>query len=209
MKLLHLGRQLRDYGVPIFGPGSRPYKRTHLFALLAEQICEEIEHSDPKLIPRIEKELFKLITNITGSPNFDVYSYAGRTTVFRMIRIGRTLRYEHEEGIIWLRAVAREFAAVLWEGEFLPKACGHLLIESVNDMERDMFDRQVDVVNLTVNDLGMFANYEGSMKLLTMHRAKGREFDAVAIVDLHDGRVPHFSAESAEEIDEARRLLYV
>jgi DNA helicase-2/ATP-dependent DNA helicase PcrA len=42
-----------------------------------------------------------------------------------------------------------------------------------------------------------------------MHKAKGREFDAVAIVDLHDGKVPHFSIETTEEFDEARRLLYV
>jgi DNA helicase-2/ATP-dependent DNA helicase PcrA len=47
------------------------------------------------------------------------------------------------------------------------------------------------------------------MKLLTMHKAKGREFDAVAVVDLHDGRVPDFRARSIEEVNEGKRLLYV
>ena len=209
VKLLHLGRQLREYGIPVFGPGARPYKRRHLFAPLAEQICAYIEQPDPKLIPRIERELFKLVTNATGSANFNVYTYAGRTTVFRLIRTGRILCQEHNQGVIWLNTAAEEFAAILCEDELLPQSCCHLLIESVKDMEQDMIDRGVDTANLAIADLGMFANYEKSMKLLTMHRAKGREFDAVAIVDLHHGRVPHFSARTAEEIAEARRLLYV
>lgn len=50
------------------------------------------------------------------------------------------------------------------------------------------------------------------MKLLTMHRAKGREFDAAAITDLNDGQIPHYTRYSPltpEKIEEARRLLYV
>ena len=39
IKLLHIGRSLREYGIPIVGPGARPYKRSHLFARLAEQVC--------------------------------------------------------------------------------------------------------------------------------------------------------------------------
>jgi DNA helicase-2/ATP-dependent DNA helicase PcrA len=209
VKLLHLGRQLREYGIPVFGPGARPYKRRHLFAPLAEQICAYIEQPDPRLIPRIERELFRLITDATGSTNYNVYTYAGRTTVFRLIRTGKILRQEHERGVIWLNEAAREFAAILCEDELLPPSCCHLMVESVRAMEQDMIDRKVDIANLSTADLGMFASYERSMKLLTMHRAKGREFDAVAIVDLHDGRVPHFTATTAEEIDEARRLLYV
>ena len=38
IKLLHLGRKLRDYGIPIIGPGSRPYRRSHLIAPLIEEI---------------------------------------------------------------------------------------------------------------------------------------------------------------------------
>lgn len=71
---------------------------------------------------------------------------------------------------------------------------------------RDDMDRNgVDTANLTVEDLGIFAHPDKSLKLLTMHRAKGREFDAVALVDMHDRRIPH----PAGSIDEARRLLYV
>ena len=47
---------------------------------------------------------------------------------------------------------------------------------------------------------------------MTMHKAKGREFDAVAIIDLHDGRVPDFRAinnNDFERMEEGKRLLYV
>jgi DNA helicase-2/ATP-dependent DNA helicase PcrA len=76
-------------------------------------------------------------------------------------------------------------------------------------MEMDIINHGIDVNNLGISDIGMFASPEKNMKLLTMHGAKGREFDAVAIVDLHEGRVPHFSANTAERINEYRRLLYV
>ena len=43
---------------------------------------------------------------------------------------------------------------------------------------------------------------------MTMHGSKGREFDAVAVIDFHDGKVPHFTAD-ATGVEEARRLTYV
>ena len=42
-----------------------------------------------------------------------------------------------------------------------------------------------------------------SIKLLTLHAAKGRQFDAVSIIELN--RVPHPKADP----EEARRVLYV
>jgi len=209
VKLLHLGRQLRDYGIPIIGPGARPYRRTHVFALLAEQVCEYIEDPNPALIRRIERELFNMLNNITGSPDFNVYTYSGRITLFRLIRAGRTLRLDFENGLEWLKRAAGEFAEILIQDGFLSESQRQVLTESVDEIERDMLNNDVDVHNLSVIDLGMFASYGKSMQLLTMHRAKGKEFDAVAIIDLHDGRVPHFSARTDDEIDEARRLFYV
>ena len=209
VKLLHLGRQLRDYGIPIIGPGARPYRRAHLFALLAEQICEYIEDPNPRLIKRVEKELFNMLNNITGSPNFDVYTYHGRIAVFRLIRAGRALRLRHDNALAWLIHASEEFADILVEDGLLADSQRDLLSESVKDMERDMLNNDIDTENLSVTDLGMFASYSKSMQLLTMHRAKGREFDAVAIIDLHDGRLPHFSANTDDQIEEARRLFYV
>lgn len=45
--------------------------------------------------------------------------------------------------------------------------------------------------------------------LSTLHGAKGLEWDAVALVGVHDGGVPFVLAETPDEIAEERRLLYV
>ncbi len=58
-------------------------------------------------------------------------------------------------------------------------------------------------------DLGMVASPENSIHLLTMHKSKGREFDAVAVVSLHDNKVPFFGCANEKERDEFRRLLFV
>lgn len=47
------------------------------------------------------------------------------------------------------------------------------------------------------------------MQILTYHRAKGKEFDAVFLPRLEDKELPFALAKSPEERDEERRLLYV
>jgi DNA helicase II / ATP-dependent DNA helicase PcrA len=47
------------------------------------------------------------------------------------------------------------------------------------------------------------------LKLSTLHDAKGREYQAVAMIDLHEGRIPFYQAQTAEEFEEAKRLFYV
>lgn len=108
-----------------------------------------------------------------------------------------------------MREAARRFSAVLMEEGFLASDKGPALAASAEAMIADMVRNKVDVANLTTADLGVYAQPAACLQLLTMHRAKGREFEAVAIVDLHEGRIPHWTARDAEQVDEARRLLYV
>ena len=52
-------------------------------------------------------------------------------------------------------------------------------------------------------------NEAGGVQLLTLHRAKGLEFDAVAIVRVEEGELPIRQAKSEEAMSDERRLLYV
>jgi len=49
----------------------------------------------------------------------------------------------------------------------------------------------------------------GGVELATFHRAKGLEWEAVAVVGLEDGFVPVIHASTPAALDEERRLLYV
>ena len=80
---------------------------------------------------------------------------------------------------------------------------------SVQEMKGDMRRNHVDLDNLAIDDLGIYASPEAALKLSTLHNAKGREYQAVAMIDLHEGRIPFGRAQTIEEIEEAKRLFYV
>jgi DNA helicase-2/ATP-dependent DNA helicase PcrA len=69
--------------------------------------------------------------------------------------------------------------------------------------------RAIDLANLTIGDLGIYASPNSALKLSTLHNAKGREFQAVAMIDLHEGRIPTYHARNLEDIQEQKRLFYV
>ena len=50
---------------------------------------------------------------------------------------------------------------------------------------------------------------ESAISILTMHGAKGLEFDTVFMPDLNEGLIPYKKAVLEEEIEEERRLFYV
>jgi DNA helicase-2/ATP-dependent DNA helicase PcrA len=72
-----------------------------------------------------------------------------------------------------------------------------------------MRKNRIDPANLMIADLGLYAYPNSAMKLSTLHNAKGREYTAVALIDLHEGRIPSYHARTEEEVEEAKRQLYV
>lgn len=207
--LIPVARTLRGFDVPVFGPGARPYKRSRLFAVLAEQLgaCAGTDHFLG--VPGVERAIFHLISEATGSTRFDIFTYEGRRTVMLLIYEARRLSLLNIGGEGWLRAMATSSTQILVNEGWLPHQAIALLTNSVDDMVGDMERQGVDVANLQVNDLGLFADPDSALKLLTLHRAKGREFDAVALIHMNEGQMPHFTARQAHEIEEGRRLFYV
>ena len=111
-----------------------------------------------------------------------------------------------------MAAAAQSIESILYDAGLIPSSCIGLLAESVSAMIEDMKKAEIDIANLALTDLGMFANPGRNLKLLTIHQSKGREFTAVAMVALHDGVLPYhnkYNALTTHGEEEARRLLYV
>jgi len=61
-------------------------------------------------------------------------------------------------------------------------------------------------------DIATFSGQGGSprhLNLITLHSAKGLEFDVVIMMGMDNGKIPRWDASSPEAISEARRLFYV
>lgn len=78
----------------------------------------------------------------------------------------------------------------------------------VTSLERTLID--------TVEDMSIFARPKHCIQLLTVHKAKGREFEAIAVIEAHDGHFPHIAisqmppgAERDAQYEESRRVVYV
>ncbi len=207
--LIPVARALREFDVPVFGPGARPYKRRRLLAGMAEQLgaCAEAGHYLG--LSGVERALFRLISDLTGNSRYDIFSYEGRRVALGLIYLARQLAEQHPGGVNWLRAMALEVGNYLEREEWLPSARKQSLIDSAEDMLSDMHSSKVDLANLLISDMGIFANPDHALKLLTLHNSKGREFDGVALICMNNGSIPHFSTSTQEAFDEARRLFYV
>lgn len=207
--LIPVARALRDFDVPVFGPGARPYKRRRLLAGLAEQLGASAEAENYLGLPGVERALFRLIGDLTGNSRFDMFTYNGRRVALGLIYLARELAERHTGGVSWLRAVARSAGDYLEREEWLPSVAKRALIDSAEEMLADMKASKVDLANLLISDMGLFANPEKALKLITLHNSKGREFDGVALICMNNGSIPHFSTSTQEDYDEARRLFYV
>jgi DNA helicase II / ATP-dependent DNA helicase PcrA len=203
--LFPLSRRLREFGVPVVGPGARPYRRSRLFASLAEQLCGYLVDSAAHNVRQLERALFHAIQDATGRVCLEIFSYAGRVTLVRLLREAE--RLSRTGGAIqWLDAMSQATGTVLHRDGLIDDVHIGLFYASVQEMKADMRTQRVDLANLTIEDLGLFAAPSRALRLSTIHNAKGREFAAVAVINLREGRFPHYRA---TDMNAERRLFYV
>ncbi len=215
LSLFHLARGLRTHGFPVIGPGARPYKRSFLFSHLAEPLGAYSESPEPEIAFAVQKALFFVLTQLTNEPRREIFAYSGRVVVCKVLQESARAKARTPLAVGWLRDAARTVTDVLLESGLLPTVHSRSLIESAEGMIADIMERD-NWEHLTVEDLGIFARPTECIQLMTIHRAKGREFEAVALVDAQDDRLPHFSVKKIADpvlrqarYDESRRLTYV
>lgn len=209
--LFHLGRGLRGRGVPIIGPGARPYRRSLEFAAFAEHACAFTEVRSAEAANRAQRFFFLMIEHLTGRPEWRVFSYDGKRTLYRILHAALAARAATEAAIEFLRLACSETARILVHDEFLSQKEGERVIAAGEAMVRSIeTNRDVDPQNLSVADLSLFARPKLCLELMTIHNAKGREFDAVAVIDLHENVLPHRNdIADPDALEESRRKLYV
>ena len=80
-------------------------------------------------------------------------------------------------------------------------------IENMNSFQEFCKDYK-DVPSLLshMNDVCQSVETDAPIKLMTMHKSKGLEFDTVFVVGVNDGLLPHYRS---DDIDDERRLFYV
>ncbi len=78
------------------------------------------------------------------------------------------------------------------------------------------FEQRSEAVERTWGNFRLFISrqqrgddLEPGVRLLTVHKAQGREYRAVALVGLNEGQLPDFRAQSPEEIQSELRAFYV
>ena len=126
-----------------------------------------------------------------------------------MIGVAKRLAETDQGALSWLDKCSTGIGKVLAESDLIAPSQVPLLFTSVQEMKADMVRNKLDTANYALEDLGLFASPDRALKLSTLHYAKGREDEAVAMINLHEGSIPFFLARAQEDFDEARRLFYV
>lgn len=215
MSLYQLAGELRTLGIPSIGPGARPYKRSHIIGHLVEPIGAYLEMRDAKMAIAVQRALFTLLADLTGHPSFSIYDYKGRVAVCQILAEAESARGATGRAVDWIMNVTARVATVLVEGGYVTQANAETLNDSATQMVADIQGRS-NGNELTIAELGIFARPDNCLQLLSVHKAKGREFDAVAVIDAHDGKFPHFTIyRIADQMErdaryaESRRVVYV
>lgn len=207
---LPISRQLREYNVPVVGPGARPYKRARLFAQLAEQLCGAVIDPQPDSIYALERATFNAIQDITANPRTDIFSFEGRVTIMLLLQEAKRFAEATLGGAIaWLDSMSAATDNILLKRGFIGVAQSGLFFSSAQEMKADMERNNVNIYELSIEDLGLFASPHKALRLTTIHQSKGREYDAVAILGLRKDNIPHYYSQTAQAIEADKRLFYV
>lgn len=206
--LLVIARACVRHGVPVVGPGARPYKRGRLIVPLLEHLAAVATVSGS--LRSTQRALERCVGEIAGFNRPEVEGWNGRVIALELHRAAIDAAGCISSPMDWIVAVGERIDQILAD-----KGVGvsGTFKMSAQDVVADIYSNakqgRIHVEEMTIESLGLFADPAKALKLMTVHASKGREFDAVAIVHLNEGRFPHFTAKNEEQIADGRRVTYV
>lgn len=203
--LYTISRSLRGMGIPIVGPGARPYRRSRLFAQLAEHLCCSVDEPIRENLRRLDQALFQTLQNISNDTHTEERQFACRVAIVRMLKKAKEL-IDGRQAVAWLDSMSQFTGEILRDLGLINQTNSGLFYASVQEMKADMQRQKIDINGLTVENLGLFASPNKALRLATIHYAKGQEYSAVAIIGLNEGKIPHYYS---EDIEDEKRLFYV
>jgi len=88
------------------------------------------------------------------------------------------------------------------------------LISWIGNLQKDRDDKSLDAVVAHLSLMSILENDEDqkpqdAVQLMTIHAAKGLEFEHVYLVGFEEDSLPHHQSQDADSIEEERRLAYV
>ena len=207
-ELRGIARNLSRSGIPVLGPGARPYRRATEFTGIAEAAAECVVEPSLQAAMRLERALLFCIIAVNRGKTESGSNWDRRKAMSVIKRHARHLHSSGCSAIDWITGMAG-FSGEALEGLDLIASTGRQQIENTADlMVAQIQETQTREGGnaFGLGDLALFSNPKEAVQLSTIHSAKGREWDAVAIVDLHDNKIPH---QRSSNVEEARRLFYV
>lgn len=206
--LVPIARGLRDAGIPVVGPGARPYKRSRLFASLAEQLGAAVVDPSPHTATQVEIALVRAVRDVTESARRSITSTDARLAIVRLLRAAEKAA-ESGAAVKFLDILSLDTGRILRDLELIDDRQAGRFYASAQEMKADVVRQGGDLESMSVTDLGLFASENRALRLATVHYAKGREYKGVAIIDVSQGKFPHYYSNTDAAVAEDKRLLYV
>lgn len=210
--LFPLARVLRQSGTPTVGPGARPYRRSqHILAPLVEELAAYVGGGGAHAMQSVRRELRRLVGTLrdTSTPQL---GFAGDVIAMKLAKLLWPHRGSDLRATRFIERLTEQLVSHLLGQNVITQGQAATLRDGARALAAEIVanEHRYKLRETSSLDLGFFARGSESVRLMTIHSSKGREFDAVAVVDLFDGHLPYAGAKPGSDQEaEGRRLLYV
>ena len=119
--------------------------------------------------------------------------------------------FDSEFNFIYSYMLNKKFITEIERFEYMRKLFNNVVINETNDIH--FYDQLVNHLYefRTFNEGDLYQNgiIDEHVHIMTIHKAKGLEFDNVLVYNVSDGAMPDYRSDTKEKVDEDARVLYV